>query len=309
MPATVKEIRYPSSDGESNIWARIWEPEEKPAFILQLSHGMCEYVDRYAEFAERVADIGGVVYGNDHLGHGNTVGKNGTYGYFAKKDGYMHVIQDLHALTLLAKEQHPGLPVILMGHSMGSVLARLYHAEYPQETAAAIYTGTSGANNLTGLIRFLANVGKFFGRSKKPATMLSYLAFHKYNEKIPNAKSPNAWLTRDDALVEKYDADPWCTFKFTDSAAHDMANIIDGASGEKWAQKLPKKMPVLLASGDMDPVGNYGAGVREVYGWLKDAGMEDVTITLYPEARHEILNETNRGEVYDDILAWIKKVI
>ncbi|MEG2843217.1 MAG: alpha/beta fold hydrolase [Ruthenibacterium sp.] len=306
-----KEVTYQSKDGKSTIFARIWEDDAvKPEFVVQICHGMCEYIDRYDEFAEYVCSRGGVVCGNDHLGHGNTKQANepSWYGYFADKNGEKIVVEDIHTFTELMKQRYKSLPFVLMGHSMGSMLARSYMTKYSDEAVCAIFMGTSGSNNLTGIIRFLANVGMFFGRAKKPATFLSHLAFSKYNDRYKDVQTKNDWITRDRKRVEKYNADAQCTFLFTDRAAYDFANLVDEVSGVAWAKKLPKDKPYLLVSGSMDPVGNFGDGVREVYGWMKQAG-DNVEMKLYEGARHELLNEINRDEVKDDLFAWIKEKI
>lgn len=303
-----EELTYPSSDGKSEVFARVWRDDAvKPEFLLQICHGMCEYIDRYAEFAEYVCARGGIVCGNDHLGHGQTKQKNASspYGYFAEKDGEKKIVQDAHALTELVRERWPALPFALMGHSMGSMVARSYMAQYGNEPECAVFMGTTGANKLTGLIRFLAGVGMLFGRAQKPAGILSYLAFSKYNDRYEDVRSKNDWLTRDRERVAKYDADPACTFLFTDRAAYDFANLVDEVSGTAWAKRLPRQKPYFLVSGSMDPVGNYGEGVKEVFGWMKEAGL-DVEMRLYEGARHELLNETNRSEVFEDLFSWIK---
>lgn len=304
-----KETSFLSADGKSNVFARIWQDGEvRPEFVLQICHGMCEYIDRYEEFAEFICAHGGIVCGNDHLGHGNTkqANESGCYGYFSDKNGEKLVVEDVHSLTKQIKEQYPGLPIVLLGHSMGSMVARSYMTKYGDETKCAVFMGTSGSNNLTGLIRFLANVGMFFGRAKKPAKLLSHLAFSKYNDRYEDVRTKNDWITRDRERVDRYNADPQCTFLFTDRAAYDFANLVDEVSGMQWAQRMPKEKTYLLISGDMDPVGNYGEGVKEVYGWMRQAGLE-TELKLYDGARHELLNEVNRQEVARDILNWIGK--
>lgn len=308
MALKSREESFRSSDKKSTVFARFWEDETKqPEFVVQICHGMCEYIDRYAPFAEYLCARGAVVCGNDHLGHGNTKQKNedSIYGYFADKDGEKLVVEDIRAMTELVRQQYPNLPIVLMGHSMGSMLARSYMTKHGDGIAAAVFMGTSGANNLTGIIRFLANVGMFFGRAKKPAKMLDHLAFSKYNERYEDVQSDKDWISRDREHVKNYLADPQCTFLFTDRAAYDFANLLDEVSGVQWARRLPKK-PYLLASGSMDPVGGFGAGVKEVYGWMREADL-DVEMQLYDGARHEILHETNREEVFSDLYEWMRK--
>ncbi len=303
MEITKEELRYPSSDGKSDIWARIWRGEGEARFVLQIAHGMCEYMDRYEDFALYVCSRGGIVCGNDHLGHGHTKGADGHFGYFADKHGEDCVVEDIYGLTRIIKERFPGLPVVLFGHSMGSLMGRETSARHGEAYAAAIYSGTSGKNSVTGITRFLARVGMLFGRAKKPATLLDHLAFSKYNNRYETKRTEKDWLTRDEQMVDKYLADPWCNFVFTDRAAYDFAKLIDDVSGTEWASRLPL-IPYLLISGDMDPVGDYGAGVKQVQGWMQSVG-KNVSLKLYEGARHEILNETNRKEVYADIVDWI----
>ena len=306
MSINKSEEWFLSSDTETSVFLRVWEEDDgQPRFALQISHGMCDYADRFDGFAQFVCSHGGVVFGNDHLGHGHTKGEGGHFGYWGKRDGEELVMEDMHKVTEIIKARYPGLPVFMLGHSMGSLLARLYAAKYGEGLSGLIMTGTSGTNNVTALIRVLARVGMVFGRAKKPAHLLTYLAFSKYNDRYEDVQTPVDWLTRDRKVVADYCKDPWCTFLFTDRAAYDMANLMDKVSGAGGAGQMPKNLPYLLASGTMDPVGNYTEGVNEVYGLLRAAGAEDVSLKLYEGARHEILNETNRQEVFEDILEWI----
>lgn len=307
MAVTTREFHFTSSDGKTNVYAHAWLPaEENIRFLFQISHGMADYVARYNDFACYLSERGGAVYGNDHLGHGRTTPPGEPYGYFGRKHGDELVVRDMHTLTEIMRSNHPGIPCFLFGHSMGSLLARDYCTKYGKEIEGAIYSGTSGANKLTGLVRFLACVGFVFGRRKKPAKLLSHLAFSKYNARIENPKTPNDWLTRDDTIVDKYNKDPWNTFLFTDQAAYDFATLVDRVSGEGWAEALPKGIPYLVISGEMDPVGDYGRGVEEVFNWMREADIPDITLKIYPGSRHELTNELNREEVFADILSWIE---
>lgn len=300
-------FRFLSADGKTQIFVRSWLPADGDAsFVVQISHGMVDFADRYDEFAAYLCQHGAAVYGNDHLGHGHTNPEGEPFGYFGYPRGDELVVEDMHQLADIARGRHPGKPFFLFGHSMGSLLARDYSVKYGGEDAGAIYCGTSGANSLTGLVRLLARVGFCFGRRRKPAHLLSYLAFSKYNDRIPEVRTPNDWLTRDEAVVDAYCAHPWNTFKFTDQAAFDFACLVDRVSGDDWAQALPAGPGYLLISGEMDPVGDYGRGVREVYDWMRGAGLPDVQMQIYAEARHELTNELNRQEVFADVLSWIR---
>ncbi len=252
-----------------------------------------------------MAQNGYVVCGNDHLGHGVTSsGANGTDGFFAEKDGCGHVLRDLNRMNGLAREAYPGLPLILLGHSMGSFFARAYAVRYPDTLDALVLSGTGGPNPMAGVGAVLTKwIGKLKG-AKHRSQFLNNMAFGQYLKRVENPATPYDWISRDAQIVAKYAADEKCTFIFTASAFHDLMTILRAVSSPEWASGIAKTLPVALFAGDMDPVGDYGRGVQTVYRMLQDAGVEDVSIRLYPGARHEILNETNRAEVYADILAW-----
>ncbi len=313
MAMNKKDFTFESTDGVSSVCAFEWSnPDAPPKYVLHLVHGMCEYMGRYERFAEFMCEHGALVVGADHLGHGSTQSKNaprGAFGYFADKNGDSIVVADVHALIVKTQAEHPGLPYVLFGHSMGSLMVRRIIAEYHGLVDACVICGTSGTNNLTGLIRFLAGVGMFFGRAKKPAKLMTYLAFHKYNDRYENVQTENDWITRDPEILASYSSNPLCTFKFTDRAAYDMANLVDSVQGLAWANKADHEIPYLVISGTMDPVGNYGDGVREVVDFMRQAKIPDLTVKLYDGARHELLNEINRDEVYHDVLNWVQEKV
>ncbi len=307
MPEVKKsDIRFESSNPGNTVAGYYYTyPEQAPRAILQISHGMCEYIGRYDDFAGYMAQNGYVVCGNDHLGHGVTSsGANGTDGFFAEKDGCGHVLRDLNRMNGLAREAYPGLPLILLGHSMGSFFARAYAVRYPDTLDALVLSGTGGPNPMAGVGVVLTKwIGKLKG-AKHRSQFLNNMAFGQYLKRVENPATPYDWISRDAQIVAKYAADEKCTFIFTASAFHDLMTILRAVSSPEWASGIAKTLPVALFAGDMDPVGDYGRGVQTVYRMLQDAGVEDVSIRLYPGARHEILNETNRAEVYADILAW-----
>lgn len=307
MPEVKKsDIRFESSNPGNTVAGYYYTcPEQAPRAILQISHGMCEYIGRYDDFAGYMAQNGYVVCGNDHLGHGVTSsGANGTDGFFAEKDGCGHVLRDLNRMNGLAREAYPGLPLILLGHSMGSFFARAYAVRYPDTLDALVLSGTGGPNPMAGVGAVLTKwIGKLKG-AKHRSQFLNNMAFGQYLKRVENPATPYDWISRDAQIVAKYAADEKCTFIFTASAFHDLMTILRAVSSPEWASGIAKTLPVALFAGDMDPVGDYGRGVQTVYRMLQDAGVEDVSIRLYPGARHEILNEMNRAEVYADILAW-----
>lgn len=304
------EITFPSADGKSTVWARIWKGDTKqPRYILQIAHGMKEFIDRYEDFARYICERGGIVCGNDHLGHGRTKNQANVFGYFAEGDGVQIVVDDIHQLTTHMQQQYPDLPIILLGHSMGSMLAREYATQYGKQLTAAIFMGTAGENKQAGLAQGIARLGMCFGGSKKPAKLLTSLAFGSYNKQIHQPRTENDWLTRDTDIVDAYNKHPWNTFLFTNNGFYHMMRLLRGITGQDWADRLPKQLPYLVVSGDMDPVGEYGKGVRQVHGWMQHAGIQQADLKLFAGGRHEILNETNREEVYTCIADWINSIL
>jgi len=302
-----EEIRFPSANGTDTIYATIWHSTEKvPVGVVQIVHGMCEYIDRYDAFARFLAEEGFVVCGDDHLGHGRSAGENGL-GYFAPQNGWDYMVEDLHQLAQTMKQRYPQLPYFMLGHSMGSFLARLYMTRYGEELDGALISGTSGPNPAVNAGIMLT---KAIIKSKGPfhhSNLLQAMAFGSYNKRCEPKRTPYDWVTRDDAVVDTYANDPWCTYTFTASAFLDLFIMISKISSPDWALGIPKKLPVYLYSGDMDPVGDYGKGVQTVYNRIRNAGVKDTTLKLYEGARHEPHNELNREEVYADVAAWLKE--
>lgn len=304
-----KEITYPSADGTHTVHGYFWVPESGDVrAIVQLSHGMCEYAERYDEWARRFAAAGYVFCGNDHLGHGKTAGGLDARGYTAKRGGAELLVKDLHTMTVLACEEYPDLPVVLYGHSMGSFAARKYLTEYGETLAAALISGTGGPGNPTGLAKMLAHLIAFAKGDDYRSHGLKNLAFGAYNRHFEEEHDPLSWLTREKEVREKYAADPYCNFDFTAAGYDTLFSLLGEVSSRDWAKRVPKKLPILLFAGTEDPVGNYGKGVRAVYERLLGAGA-DVRLKLYEGGRHEMHNEINRDEVFRDLLSFLSGVL
>ncbi len=298
-----EEITYPSADGQNTVHAYLWIPAGEPKGIIQLSHGMCEYVLRYDAWARRFAKAGYIFCGNDHLGHGHTAKNSACLGYTAPRGGAELLVADLFALTKIMKERFPALPVVLYGHSMGSFVARCYLTLHGKELAAALISGTGGPEQPTGVARTLARaIGGTRGYTHR-SKLIAGLAFGSYNKKFAKENDVHSWLTRDVAVRHAYDADPFCHFSFTAAGYETLFSLLHTVSKKDWAGQVPKDLPILLFAGDMDPVGNYGKGVRAVYDRLKRAGA-DAHLKLYEGGRHEMHNETCRDEVFADLLAF-----
>ena len=293
---------FASVTGET-LQMRTWLPEGEPKAILQLVHGMAEHIDRYDAPAKKLNEAGYLVVGHTHLGHGTDAA---THGYFAKENGWTALEDDVHALRQRMQQQYPALPYFLLGHSMGSFVVRSYCLRYEQGLKGVIISGTGHFDpailNLGGMIAALQCA---FGMEKKPSKLLNDLNFKANNKQIENPRTDFDWLTRDAAEVDRYIADPLCGFTFTAGGYRDLFAGLKRLYPAKLAA-MDKDVPVLLFSGDKDPVGASGEGVRKVAAELTAAGVKDVTLKLYPDARHETLNETNREEVVGDLIAWLE---
>lgn len=305
MP-TFKDFYFNSSTGKNKIHARMCVPDTEPRAIVQIIHGIAEYIDRYDEFMSFLADNGIIAVGTDHLGHGKSIESEEQTGFFAYENGWDYTVRDEEVLRLAMHENYPELPIIVFGHSMGSFMARTLLIRYPDAFNAAIISGTGNQGSA------LVNGGLFMGNlvtglkgAHHYSKFLNNLAFGSYNKIYENPKTEYDWLSRDEANVQKYIDDPLCGFIPTCSLFRDMMTGVKFITNKKNLTAMNKDMPVYFMSGDMDPVGECGKGVQKAYNNFLEAGMKDVSIKLYPGGRHEMLNEINKDEVYSDILTWL----
>ena len=302
---TKETTRFLSADGKTQVAAFFYSPTgDAPKAVIQISHGMCEYIGRYEPTIEVLAAAGFAVCGNDHLGHGYT-GEPKDYGFFAEKDGWQLVLKDLKTMNDLLHSQFPGTPVFLLGHSMGSFYGRYFAEKFPEAIAGLIISGTGGPGALFSAGKTLASLLAKLKGNRYVSRLMVNVSTGSYCKGLETDNSGNAWLSRDPAVWEKYDADPMCGFSFTVSAYRDMLTAYCHVNDKAWAQRMKKDLPILIYSGDKDPVGEFGKGVQAVNDMLLAAGAEDVTLRLYPGARHEMHNETNKEEVFALIGEWI----
>ncbi len=299
------QFQIQSRDGKTNLACYRIEPEGKPVALFQIVHGMCEYFGRYEPFAQSLAEKGILVYGHDHLGHGNTAPTPDDLGFTATGGGADYLVEDVFSLTEKLREEYPDVPVILFGHSMGSFVVREVLARHGNAYRAAIICGTGGPESPAGAGKAVAKMIMTFRGERYRSKFLKNVAFSGYNKKFEKGCRANAWLSRDDDLITKYDNDPFCSYTFTVRAYHDLFTLVQWVSSKKWAGRLPKDLPCLVTSGEMDPVGAWGRGPRTVAKRMEEAGMTRVTLKMWPEMRHEILNEIGREEVWEYLTAWI----
>lgn len=301
-----KKLSLKSANGMSQLNGILYLPEHLPKGLIQISHGMVEHIGRYKAFMIWLVEQGYGVCGHDHIGHGKSFNPDTekTFGYFAKKHGDDYLVEDLYAFGQLAKQEAGSVPHILLGHSMGSFIARLCVVKYPEAYNGFIMSGTGGPSLMSQMGSSIMGVMKPLLGPEKQSEKLDQLLFGGFNKGIINRKTHKDWLTRDADIVESYLQDPYCQFLFTTSALKDLGLLTKKANQTDWFSKVSKTMPILMISGKEDPVGDYGKGVTKVYEKLKSNGCQ-VEYILYEGGRHEMLNETNRQEVYCDILKWL----
>ena len=297
---------YFDSHGAGKIRCRSWLPQGAPRAVVQLVHGIAEHVDRYDGFARFLTEQGFAVVAEDHMGHGKSINGEGIRGYF--HGGWFTAVADTHHLLELTREAYPGIPYILFGHSMGSFMARTILCKYPDSgITAAIICGTGWQPTLAlpALIKAADLIGKRSGETV-PSKALEAMAFGSYNKRVERKRTVCDWLTRDNAVVDAYMADPLCGFTPSAGLFRDMLSGIRYIQKPENLNAMKKDLPVFFIAGGDDPVGSYGKGVQKAAEAFRQAGMQDVTVKLYPLCRHEILNEINKEEVCQDILSWIE---
>lgn len=299
---------YPSKDKETQIHAIEWIPDGDVKAVLQISHGMVEYIDRYDEFASFLNARGFCVVGQDHLGHGQSVQSEKYYGYFHRDNGNECVIGDIHRLRKITEKKYPGIPYFMLGHSMGSFLTRQYISLRGEGLAGVIIMGTGNQSYpLIKLGKMLCRMAAAVKGWDYRSHFINNMAFGGYNRKFTPARTPVDWLSRNSKNVDRYLQDPLCTFVFTVNGYYHMFRGMEQLWNPKNFSRIPKTLPVFFVSGEDDPVGGFGRDVRQVYRKYKDGKIQDVSIRLYKDDRHEILNETDRFDVYEDLYQWMEE--
>ncbi len=303
MAIIVKDAYFNSSTGLDRIHCMIWENDEVEKIgVIQLAHGVSEYIARYDDFAKFLADNGYIVCGNDHLGHGLSARSMEELGFFCERDGDVRMVDDMHILYNIMHKRYPELPYFLFGHSMGSFCARVYAADFGEELAGLILCGTGEMPSATILAE---EPLKMLVEKFNPMMRLDTSAITKLMGKDTQASLD--WLSYNKENIAKYEADPLCGVPLTLSGNRDLISLANTACNPMWAARVPVGLPILLISGAKDPVGFNGRGVINVCDNLEDAGHRPEVI-LYPGMKHEILNEDEHEKVYRDVLEWLKKV-
>lgn len=298
-----------SKDSKNSLNTVIWETEKEPVGVLQIVHGMAEYIDRYDNFAKYMTEHGFNVIGHDHLGHGHSVSDERDYGFFAEENGDKIIIEDMHSVTQYAKEKWEELPNFILGHSMGSFCLRQYLTKYSNDVFGAIIMGTGWIPSAAALLgkTIATNTCKSKG-SHTVNPLLIKLTLEPYNKPFAPARTNCDWLSKDEKQVDLYVNDKLCGFDFTAGAYKDFFTVLEKIAKNKQLIGMRKSLPILITSGSVDPVGGKKA-CEKLNAQYKRCGIDDVTFKLWENDRHEILNELDKSDVYDYICTWLKSKI
>lgn len=306
MEVLQRARKFPSATGLCDIRYRMWIPKDVSGAVM-IVHGMAEHIDRYDDFARYLADRGYLVFGMDNASHGKSLAEGQPKGFFGTKGGWDALIADMNTLYTTVKRDYPQLGFVLFGHSMGSFLARSYAARHSEDFDGYVFSGTAGKNPIAPIGKLLCHLEIKKGKGFEPSALLNAMSAGAYNKKFKNPRTDFDWLTRDEAVVDAYAQDSMCGFAFTPYGMKDLLDGLIEIGRGKWARQVANK-PILLMSGAMDPVGGFSKGVLQVEKRLKKTG-HTVCCKLYPEGRHEMLNELNREQVYGDVHLFLESVM
>jgi alpha-beta hydrolase superfamily lysophospholipase len=291
------------------LFVYCWLPAEPPRAIVQIAHGLAEHAGRYARLARALTSAGYAVYANDHRGHGRTAKSSDDLGFFAEQDGWRRCLDDLWHLNRHIAAAHPGLPIVLLGHSMGSTLAEQFMGEHGDALAGVVLSGANGKpTSLAAIGRAITRAERLRLGARGKSQLVQSLTFDAFNTKFTPARTAFDWLSRDPAEVDKYIADPLCGFP---ARVQLWVDLLDGwatVSTSAHRHQVPKTLPLYVIAGDRDPV---SGSTRQLKPWLADyraEGLVNLKHRFYPEARHELFNETNRDQVTAELIAWLNQV-
>lgn len=281
-----------------------WLPDAEPTAVVHLIHGMAEHAARYEHVAKAFVDQGWAVYADDHRGHGKTAASPVNAGHFADHDGWEVILADQRALLEGEQQAHPGLPIVVVGHSLGSIIARDVATRWGSQLTALVLSGAPGSQGVLDLPARALAAQQAAKAPGKPSKILDRLAFGSYNKGFEQRTSFD-WLSRDHTVVDAYVADPMCGFVCSGGFYRDMLGGLQRVTDPEVLAEIPEDLPILLASGGNDPVTDKGAATRKISLALADAGVRDITTAIFEGGRHEIFNEINRDEILAMVAAWI----
>lgn len=290
---------------DTNVYVKQWSPKKTPVGIIQIAHGMVEHISRYQLFAEYFTSKGFIVVGNDLRGHGMT-GEHHIEGFFADENGLALVIHDIYEVMQYVKEHHPSIPYFFVGHSMGSFLMRNFIQKYSDFIDGLILTGTGHYPRIVSFMgKSLASILPPHDKSK----LMNYLAFGNSNRRIQDPKHKYDWLTRDPGQAIAYEKDPLSGYIPTARFFYDLLNSIFHMLDHSLNRHIRKDLPLLIMSGDADPIGQYGKGVWKTASIYEKSGVADITIHIFENGRHELFNDICREEAFKSVEQWLNKYL
>lgn len=305
-----REFYYPSSDGKTRIHAVEWIPEEEPKAILQIAHGVTEYILRYEEFAEFLTSKGIVVVGNDHIGHGTSIAEKAKPMYFGPEGSFKYAVDDINTLYKITEEKYKNIPYIILGFSLGSFIVRRFLIDYPDTVDGAILVGTGQ------IAPIKIKIAKFIAKSEakkhgddNPTPMIKSLSFDNYNKLFKPNRTDYDWLCLSKTSLDKYIKDEKRGKELSAGLFREMLSGMEYTGNLENIKKMNKDIPIIFLSGEMDPVGEKGKSVKKAYDYFKKAGIKDVSMKLYKNLRHDILHEDNAEQIYQDILEFINEKV
>jgi alpha-beta hydrolase superfamily lysophospholipase len=302
------DFTFQTVDGAS-LYVRGWQVD-RPKAIVQIFHGMAEHGARYERLAQALAGAGYATYVHDHRGHGRSIAEGMPAGHMADSDSWNRIVEDAHGINREIAKLQPGVPIIVLGHSMGSFVLQQLLFEHPGDMIAAALSASNGKPPPIAIVgKLVARIERARVGKRKPSPILQRLTFGEYNKAFAPARTEFDWLSRDPVEVDRYVADPLCGFAVSTQVWIDMLAGLDRIANPSNVAKVPKDKPLYLFAGSRDPVGDFGKGMKRLHDAYKRAAIFDVRLRLYPEGRHEMLNEINRQEVTDDLIAWCDEVV
>ena len=298
---------FKSSNGINDIAYYVYTPKNgEVKGVVQLIHGMCEYLTRYEPFAEFLCSRGYAVAGHDHLGHGASVNNDEELGFFAEKNGWRFLVKDTVTLSGMMKKRFVGKPIFALGHSMGSRVLRTALGKYSYIYDGAVIMDTISAGIATDAgLAVIEAIGKVKGKRSR-SKLIDKIMFGFSNARLESPETRYDWICTDMNVVRAYAEDPKCTFLFTTQAMYDLVMMVKYVSSADWTSKIDKSLPMFILGGSEDPVGEYGKCPKELFSCLVNTGARDVEFKLYDGLRHELLNEIGKEEIFGDIYSWLE---
>lgn len=297
-----------TANDHSRLHVNQWMPDDAPRAVVMLAHGMAEHSARYERLAQALCDAGFGVYALDQRGHGRTADA-GTLGLYAEKDGWNKVVGDLASLNQHIGQQQPGLPIILLGHSMGSYIAQAFLLHHSASLQGAILSGSNFQPvALYRAARVIARIERARQGLRGRSALIDFLSFGSFNKAFKPNRTAFDWLSRDPVEVDKYVNDPLCGFRCTNQLWFDLLGGLQHISKVSNLAQIDPGLPVLVIGGECDPV-SEGKRLKSLAHALREAGCQNVQLTIYPQARHEVFNETNRDDVTADVVTWLEQAL